>query len=226
MAQHLQHDLERLEKQLLYLAAQVEDAVRKAVHAVLDRKQDVALDVIAGDHQIDRREVELEEDCLKILALHQPVAADLRFITACLKIDNDLERIGDLAVNIAERAAFLTTVRPFPVPHQLKALMEEAMRMLRESLDAFVNGDVDAARRICREDEEVDRLHREIVRELIKSMESDSESVEPGMQMFSVSKNLERIADHATNISEDVIYMVEGEIVRHALHTHVPRAKR
>jgi phosphate transport system protein len=215
MAHHLQHDLERLEKSLLYLAAQVEDQVRKAMTAVLDRKQDVALDVIAGDQVIDRREVELEEECLKILALHQPVAADLRFTAAVLKIDNDLERIGDLAVNIAERAAFLTTVRPFPVPHQLKAMMEEAMRMLRESLDAFVNGDVDVARSICRRDEEVDRLHREIARELIRAMESESEAVEPGMQMFSVSKSLERIADHATNIAEDVIYLVEGEIVRH-----------
>ncbi|MBI1382342.1 MAG: phosphate signaling complex protein PhoU [Planctomycetaceae bacterium] len=227
MANHLQHDLEKLEKQLLYLAAQVEDAVRKAMHALLDRKQDVALDVIAGDQGIDRREVELEEECLKVLALHQPVAADLRFTAACLKIDNDLERIGDLAVNIAERAAFLTTVRPFPVPHQLKAMMEEATRMLRESLDAFVNGDVDAARRICAEDEEVDRLHREIARALIKMMESDREAVEPGMQMFSVSKALERVADHATNIAEDVIYMVQGDIVRHGNRTvRTPKVQR
>ena len=216
MSLHLQSDLERLQKQLLYLAAQVEDAVRKAVTALLERRQDIALDVIGGDNEIDRSEVELEEECLKVLALHQPVATDLRFVTACLKIDNDLERIGDLAVNIAERAAFLTTHKPFPVPHQLKAMMEESMRMVRESLDAFVQGDVAVARRICRDDEEVDRLHREIGREVLETMRSSPDSVEPGMQMYSVSKALERIADHATNIAEDVVYMVAGEIIRHA----------
>jgi phosphate transport system protein len=215
MSQHLHHDLERLEKRLLYLAAQVEEAVRKAIIALLERKQDLALDVVSGDRLIDEREVEIEEECLKLLALHHPVATDLRFIAAVLKIDNDLERIGDLAVNIAKRAAFLTTAPPFPVPHQMKAMMEESVRMLRESLDAFVNGDTASAQRVCEADDEIDRFHREIAKEIVATMESDGRCVEPGMQIFSVSKALERIADHATNIAEDVVYMVNGSIIRH-----------
>ncbi|QDU69913.1 phosphate signaling complex protein PhoU [Engelhardtia mirabilis] len=217
MSNHLHADLEKLEKRLLYLAAQVEDSVRKAITALLERKQDLALDVVAGDREIDEREVELEEDCLKLLALHQPVATDLRFIAAVLKIDNDLERIGDLAVSIAKRAAFLTTAPPFPVPHQMKAMMEQAVDMLRKSLDAFVGGDVVKAQEVLEADDAIDKLHKEIGREVIAAMESNSESVEPGMQLFSVSKALERIADHATNIAEDVVYMVDGAIIRHGL---------
>ncbi len=217
MSQHLHSDLERLEKQLLSLAAQVEEAVRKSVSALLDRKQDLALDVIKGDDEIDRKEVELEEECLKILALHQPVANDLRFTTACLKIDNDLERIGDLAVNIAKRAAFLTTVPRAHVPLAMKEMMEAAMQMVRESLDAFVAGDADAARAVCAADNEIDHYHKIITREVAEVTQKGDQSVEIGFQMFSVSKALERIADHATNIAEDVVYMVEGEIIRHGL---------
>jgi len=217
MSNHLHADLEKLEKRLLYLAAQVEDSVRKAITALLERKQDLALDVIAGDKEIDEREVELEEDCLKLLALHQPVATDLRFIAAVLKIDNDLERIGDLAVSIAKRAAFLTTAPPFPVPHRMKDMMEQAVDMLRKSLDAFVGGDVQKANDVLEADDAIDKLHREIGREVVAAMKDSSESVEPGMQLFSVSKALERIADHATNIAEDVVYMVDGSIIRHGL---------
>ncbi len=216
MGQHLLHDLQNLEKKLLYLGAQVELSVRKAVTALLERKQDLALDVIQGDLAIDRLEVEIEEDCLKILALHQPVANDLRFVAAVLKIDNDLERIGDLAVNISKRAAFLSTAPHFPVPALMNEMMEECMRLLRESLDSFVQGSADAGRRVCREDDIIDDYHKRIWREVLLAMQRDISLVEPGIQMFSVSKSLERIADHATNIAEDVVYMVEGEIIRHA----------
>jgi phosphate transport system protein len=216
MSQHLHADLARLEQQLLYLAARVEEAVRKAIVSLVERRQDPALDVIEGDQHIDRREVELEEECLKILALHRPVANDLRFVTAVLKIDNDLERIGDLAVNIAKRAAYITTLVPTPVPAKMREMMEEAMRILRDAVDAFVRGDAQAARRVCREDERVDRFHKEIVKDLQAQMESDRSFVSYGLLMYSVSKSLERIADHATNIAEDVVYMVEGEIIRHS----------
>ncbi len=218
MASHLHNDLLALEKRLLYLGTQVEESVRRAVTALLERKQDLALDVIKGDLSIDRQEVEIEEDCLKILALHQPVANDLRFVAAVLKIDNDLERIGDLAVNISKRAAFLTTAPHFPVPSLMHEMMEECMRLLRESLDAFVQGNADAARRICKEDDIIDDYHRRIWRQVLDSMESDRLMIEPGMQMFAVSKSLERIADHATNIAEDVVYLVEGAIIRHSFN--------
>ena len=216
MSQHLLHDLKSLEKRLLYLGAQVEMNVRKAITSLLERDQDISLDVIQSDLDIDRQEVEIEEECLKILALHQPVANDLRFVTAVLKIDNDLERIGDLAVNISKRAAFLSTVPAAPVPSQMQEMMEESMRLVRDSLDAFVQGDAAAARKVCREDQIIDRFHKEIWRDVMEKMRSDSSLVEPGMHVFSASKCLERIADHATNIAEDVVYMVEGEIIRHA----------
>ena len=212
---HLHQDLERLEKRMLYLAAQVEDAVRKALAAVVERRPELAEDVIRGDQLIDAREVEIEEECLKLLALHHPVATDLRFLAAVLKIDNDLERVGDLAVNIAKRARTLCRSTPFPVPAQMREMMEASMAMLREALDAFVSGDVSVAQDVCRRDDAIDALHREIAQQVTQQMEENSEAVAPGMQMWSVSKSLERIADHATNIAEDVVYMVDGEIIRH-----------
>jgi phosphate transport system protein len=215
MSVHLHQDLERLEKRLLYLAAQVEDAVRKAIAALLERRQDYAEEVIQGDRLIDAREVEIEEECLKLLALHHPVATDLRFLAAVLKIDNDLERVGDLAVNIAKRARTLSKRRPMPVPPEMRQMMEAAMVMLREALDAFVSGDVEAAQLVCEKDDSIDDLHRRIARQVVGQMEANSEAVESGMLIWSVSKALERIADHATNIAEDVVYMVEGSIIRH-----------
>ena len=217
MASHLQNDLLALEKALLFLGTQVENQVRLAVTALLERKEDLALEVIQGDLEIDRQEVELEEDCLKILALHQPVAHDLRFVTAVLKIDNDLERIGDLAVNISKRAAYLVKTPQFPVPTLMQEMMEESMRMVRESLDAFVHGNADAARSICRDDDIVDDYHKRVWQQVHQPMLGDPNLIEAGVQMYSVSKSLERIADHATNIAEDVVYMVEGEIIRHSL---------
>ncbi|MHC4262346.1 MAG: phosphate signaling complex protein PhoU [Planctomycetota bacterium] len=215
MSIHLHQDLERLEKSLLYLAAQVEDAVRKALGAVLERRPDLAEEVIRGDRMIDEREVEIEEECLKLLALHHPVATDLRFLAAVLKIDNDLERVGDLAVNIAKRARTLCQSTPFPVPAEMRPMMEASMGMLREALDAFVSGDLSVAHGVCAKDDAIDDLHKKIARQVVEQMESNSDAVAPGMLIWSVSKALERIADHATNIAEDVVYMVDGEIIRH-----------
>jgi phosphate transport system protein len=215
MTKHLRSDLEQLEKALLAEGGLVEEAVRKAIQALIERRRDLAEQVVAGDTEIDQREVEIEEDCLKILALHQPVASDLRFITACLKINNDLERVGDLAVNIAERAQSLAGAVPVPAPRDLRAMMEASTRMLRESLDAFVREDAEAARVVCVEDDEVDRYNRQIIQEVLAGMKSDPTSIERQMQFVTISRNLERIADHATNIAEDVVYLVRGEIVRH-----------
>jgi len=215
MSTHLHSDLQRLQRQLLYLAGEVEQNFRKAMVSLAERKQDLALSVIEADRAIDQREVELEEDCLKVLALHHPVANDLRFVTSCLKINNDLERIGDLAVNISKRAAVLTTSPPLPIPPALARMADEASRMLRESLDAFVRNDADLARRVCKDDDVIDGLHAEINRMVIKQMEAHPAEVEPYVLLLGISKSIERMADHATNIAEDVVYIVEGAIIRH-----------
>ena len=217
MSKHLKRDLERLEKLLLVLAGQVEEAVRRSIAALLDRRVEVAQKVIEGDAEIDRREVELEEECLKALALHQPVATDLRFVAACLKIDNDLERIGDLAVNIAERVVSLYSGerRALSVPASFSEIMESSTRMLRDSIDAFVRGDAQKARRVCDEDDTVDQAHRDIITELLSRMHREPASIDQSVELVSISRSLERIADHATNIAEDVVYLVEGDIIRH-----------
>ena len=215
MSKHLKNDLERLERRILSLGAKVEEAVRRSIAALQTRRTDLALEVMAGDPEIDQVEVEIEEECLKILALHQPVANDLRFTAACLKINNDLERIGDLAVNIAERSASLERDLPFSVTRGLQPMMERTAAMLRTALDAFVKGDVQLAMSVRQEDNVVDDANRQIIKQMVEHMKTASDQVDDALLILSASKNLERIADHATNIAEDVIYMVEGEIVRH-----------
>ena len=215
MSRHLKSDLERLEKRLLLLGSKVEDSVRKAIRALLEGNIALAQEVREQDHNFDHEEVEIEEDCLKILALHQPVATDLRFAAACLKINNDIERIGDLAVNIAERAESLRGTVPMPPPPLLAPMMEETTSMLRFCLDSFVRGDATLARKVLAADESVDDMNRRTIIELIERMRTEPRIVEPAISYMSASKNLERIADHATNIAEDVVYMVEGDIIRH-----------
>jgi phosphate transport system protein len=214
MTKHLRTDLGSLERRILALGARVEQAVRHSIAALTTRRAGLALEVISGDVEIDREEVRLEEDCLKVLALHQPVANDLRFVAACLKITNDLERIGDLAVNISKRAASLDH-SPMAAPAVLAPLTEQTATMVRQSLDAFVRGDLDLARQVLAEDDVVDGYNRTVFKEMVALMQRDSQRIEDALLFLSASKNLERIADHATNIAEDVMYMVEGEIVRH-----------
>ena len=215
MSKHLRMDLDRLEKRLLMLGARVEDTVRKSVECLLERNAAGARSVIRGDPEIDAEEVAIEEECLKILALHQPVAGDLRVVAACLKINNDLERIGDLAVNIAERAASMHRQLAFPAPDELWPMMETAAAMLRDSLDAFVRQSVPLATKVRADDERVDVANRRNIHTMLEVMKQDASFVEDALLFLSASKNLERIADHATNIAEDVIYMVVGDIVRH-----------
>ena len=215
MSQHLRRDLEALEKRLLFVAGQAEEAVRRSITALPEQRMDLAERVIEGDREFDRREVELEEECLKALALHHPVASDLRFIAACLKINNDLERVADLAVNIAERAVSLAARESIPAPARFREMMETTTRMLRDAIDAFVRGEAAAARLICERDDEVDGANRLIIGQMLDTMHQDPSTIDQAMQIISVSKNLERIADHATNIAEDVVYLVEGAIIRH-----------
>src|SRR5205807_335456 len=215
MAKHLQRDLENLQRDLLALAASVEEAIHKAIRALQQREADPAEQVIAGDAQIDQEENHIEEECLKILALHQPVAVDLRRITAALKINTDLERMADLAEDIAERAMHLAQPPYIAIPEKLQRMTDLTTTMVRQSLDAFINLDARLARRVCRLDDEVDRYNQELIDDVVHTMQESPEMVKPGLSLFSATRHLERIADHATNIAEDVIYLVEGEIVRH-----------
>jgi phosphate transport system protein len=215
MSKHLDRDLENLQQNILTMAAAVEGAIYKAIRALREREVHLAREVLAGDEAIDQQENQVEEECLKMLALHQPVAADLRRIAAVLKINNDLERMADLAVNIAERALRLAELPPMPVPEKLQLMTDVAADMVRESLESFVRLDTRQARKVCRLDEEVDRYNTEIIQELIQLMHASPDLIEAGLSLFSATRHVERIADHATNIAEDVVYLVEGEIIRH-----------
>ena len=224
MTKHFHRDLENLQKEILSLSSQVEDMIDSAGRCLFEPNRELAREVIEADKQVDQREVMIEEECLKMLALHQPVAIDLRRIAAVLKINHDLERIGDLAVNIVQRADCLHQRPDFRMPAKLERMARLATSMVRGTLNAFVDSDVDAAREICLRDDEVDDINREIIDELIALMKQQPAMVEPAMHCFSATRHLERIADHATNIAEDVIYLVQGEIVRHRGRLHAATA--
>jgi phosphate transport system protein len=215
MSVHLQREIDRVKKDILALGAIVEDQVQMAVRALLERDADLARSVEPRDHDIDHREVEVEEECLKILALHQPVAVDLRFIVAAMKINNDLERIGDLAVNIARKAVSFIEESPMEIRFDISGMWDKAQAMLRDSIDALVNMDGGLATDVCRRDDEVDRIKHDIRVGIEEAIRRDPQQVAPLMRLAAVSRNLERIADCATNIAEDVIYMSEGRIIRH-----------
>lgn len=215
MATLLMHEMEKLERDLLALSALVEERLFAAARAVEQRDRDLAQQVVDDDDEIDRIEVELEEACLKTLALHQPVAGDLRFVVMVLKIDNDLERVGDLAVNIAKRARHLVKRPEVHVPFDIHEMTDKAWRQLKKSLDAFVDSDAGAAREILRDDKGIDHLFKTGRRALIAAMRQQSGSVDAFLDYLWVLRSCERIGDHAANVAEDVIYIVEGEIARH-----------
>jgi phosphate transport system protein len=216
MSIHLQREIQKLKRQLLSLYALVDEQVEMAVRALLQRDPDLAREVRQRDLEVDQREVEIEEECLKVLALHQPVAVDLRFIVAALKINNDLERIGDLAVNIARKAGAFAGQEPMAIPFDLAGMAKETQAMLRDSLDALINLDAKLANELCGRDDEVDRRKREIRRQVEEMISGDPVRAKPLLRLLAASRNLERIADLATNIAEDVIYMTEGKIIRHS----------
>ena len=224
MQNPLLRDLDGLMCQILQLAARVEEVICKAIRALRDQCPELAEEVIRDDDAIDRFEVRIEEDCLRILALHQPVAIDLRRVATVLKINNDLERMADLAVNIAERAACLAReARQTPIPASLEPMTALTIQMVRGSLDAFVNSDAQAARLVCAQDEQVDAYNRQIIEDIKRLMQRRPESLDAGLHLFSACRHLERIADHATNIAEDVVFLKEGDIIRHHLPSQ-PRA--
>jgi phosphate transport system protein len=215
MPMRLQKELDKLKKQILYLVAMVEEHVDMAMKAVEKKDAALAEEVIKADLKVDEIEVEIEEECLKVLALHQPVAEDLRFIIAVIKINNDLERIGDEAVNIAERMVYISTRAPVPVSFDYKMMSEKTRAMLKSSLDALVNMDEDLAHKVCLKDDEVDQINREIYDHIKQAILETPDKGGYLINLFSIARHLERIADHASNIAEEVIYLIEGVIQRH-----------
>ncbi|VAX20559.1 Phosphate transport system regulatory protein PhoU [hydrothermal vent metagenome] len=215
MSKHLQNDIERLKKETLALGSMVIDSINKAVFALVDRRSEFIKSVIESDEQINEKEVLIEEDCLKMLALHQPVAGDLRFIIVILKVNNDLERMADLAVNIAERANYLTKKDKLNVSLDFVLMTKCVQNMVQESLKALIEKDTAIARSVLKMDDEVDDLNRQMYEVLQKVMMEDASTVKRAVHMLSTSRHLERIADLATNIAEDVVFMVDGELIRH-----------
>lgn len=215
---HLQKELEKIKKSILSLGAMVEERFRKASKLIESKDVFDAVRLIKSDYEVDEKEVELEEECLKIIALHQPVAVDLRFLIAVIKINNDLERIADEAVNIAQRVEIIAKdkINSFTVDYSL--MVEKTDFMLRKSLDSLVNLDTDLAFKVCIMDDEVDNLHNQAYDKVKQAMVEHPENVRYFISLFLISRHLERIADHATNIAEEVIYLTEGEIVRHGKH--------
>ena len=225
MATQLQREISNLKKSILTLSALVEDNLRRALTAVETHDETLATAAIDRDFPIDLMEVDIEEDCLKALALYQPVAGDLRFIVTIIKIDGTLERVGDLAVNIAERALQLAAAAPQPVvSFDMTGMAIKAQQMVSNSLDALVASDAAAARAVLLADDEIDDLDREFTARLNAAAREHPEWLEGVVQLLQISRFIERLADHATSIAEDVIYMVEGEIPRHSVKRAVAEA--
>ncbi|MBW1820867.1 MAG: phosphate signaling complex protein PhoU [Deltaproteobacteria bacterium] len=218
MTKHFQRELEKIKKKILSLGAMVEERVRMAIQAIEEFDGEIAKKIILSDHEIDEMEVEVEEECLKVMALHQPVAVDLRFLVAVIKINNDLERIGDQAVNIAQRVNTITKKERSDFVFDYSLMAEKAEAMLRMSLDALVNLDDDLAFKVLLLDDEVDAINKEAYNLIKRAISENPDNVSYLINLLLISRHLERLADHATNIAEEVIYMIEGEIVRHAKH--------
>jgi len=207
--------MDDLRKDLLATGSLVEEAINKAIHALVKRDEAMAREVIEADTRIDLKEVEVEEECLKLLALHQPVAVDLRYLVTSMKVNNDLERMGDLAVNIAQRAEYLSRHPALALPGELMRMAEGVLAMVRDSLDSLVRRDVALAREVLKRDDTIDEHNRNMFDKMTKLMMKNPEQVKESIAFMSCSRALERIADHATNVAEDVIFMIEGEIIRH-----------
>ena len=216
MSIHLQTDLQDLHKDLLQMCAIVEDMIHRAVDQLASPNLEEAKTLIAEDNKIDRWDVRIEDNCLKLLALHQPVAIDLRRITTVLKISGELERVADLAVNIAERACGLADASEVAIPDQLKEMSHDAVDMLHRSIDAYVDLDSDKARVVIEDDDRIDDVNQQIITQLIDAMHQQPDRLDALLHLFSAARQVERVADHASNIAEDVVYLVEGRIIRHA----------
>jgi len=219
METHFHQELNQLKSELLRMAGLVERAISNAIEALVKRDTPLAEKTIREDAQINTLEIDIDEQCLKLLALHQPMAADLRFITSAMRFNIELERIGDLAVNIAERVISLNQEPQLKPYIDLPDMAEITKKMLRDVLDAFVNGDATLARSVCERDDQVDALNNQVFRELLTYMLSDPKTITRAVHLIIVSRYLERIADHATNIAEGVIFMAKALVIKHHADT-------
>ena len=210
-----ERELQEIKENLIYVGALVEEVIEKGIKALLERDSELAREVIAEDDRIDKLDVEIEDKCIKLLALRQPAATDLRFITTAIKINGHLERIGDMAVNIAEKVIILNQEPRLKPYIDIPRMAEIARRMIKESLDALVMENVDLANKVRRDDEIVDNLNEQIFRELITFMMEDHRNIHRAMIVSQVSKNIERISDHAKGIADMVVYLITGKSVRH-----------
>jgi phosphate transport system protein len=215
MQRHFDEQISDLKHQLLLMSGRAEEIIRKSLEALARRDIALCEEVFKDDAAIDRMEIDIEEGCIQLLALQQPLASDLRLITSALKISSDLERVGDHAVNIAGCAKALATKAPVKPLADLSELAEKSIAMLRDALDAFVRGDAEAARLLVRRDDEVDALNRQVFAELMRRMIADPQQVERSMTLVLVGRNLERIADLATNVAEEVVFIAEARIIKH-----------
>jgi phosphate transport system protein len=212
---HFHDELSHVKVRLLTMSGEAEAALGLSVEALLERDPERARRVIQGDRIIDTMEMEVEEMCANLLALQQPMARDLRMLLSALKIANDLERVGDHAVNIAQSAERLAQSRPIAPEPEIVEMARLTREMLSDALEAFIRGDAAAGREICLRDDKVDALHRSVFRILLTHMMEDPHTIGAGMELFLVSRNLERVADLATNIAEDVVFLVEGKSIKH-----------
>jgi len=226
MPKRLQREIEKLKKHILALGAEVEESLYLAVRSIELRDYEMAKKVIENDLDIDQMEVDLEEECLKVLVLHQPVAIDLRFIIAILKINNDMERIGDLTVNMSQWSRYLDPTEKLEFPPEISSMAEKTQAMLRRSLDALVNMNSSIAYEVCAADDEVDDLNHAMYKMVEDKMRDSTENLKGLIQILMISRSLERIADHATNIAEDVIYLVDGDIIRHGREGCTPPSQK
>ncbi|MFO7606206.1 MAG: phosphate signaling complex protein PhoU [Desulfurivibrionaceae bacterium] len=215
MGTHLQKDIEKLKNKIITMGGEIEDRVYKATLSIINRDAEMAKAVINSDYDIDQMEVEIEDSSLKTLALYQPVARDLRYIIAILKINNDLERVGDLAVNIAERSLFLAGHPEYELFFDIEAMADKVEKMLTGSIDSLVQVNAQLAHKIRAEDDVVDEYTRQMYQRATEILAQTPDHINFVLQAVSAGRHLERIADHATNIAEDVIYLVDAEIVRH-----------
>jgi phosphate transport system protein len=212
---HFEADLQVLKQRLLTMGALVEERAHRAVRSLIDRRLDEAERIIASDREVNDLQIEIDDRCVKLLALQQPAASDLRLITSALKINDDLERIGDQAVNIAENVIKVLPQPPLKPLIDIPRMAEIAQSMTRDALDSFVRKDAEMARGVLKRDDEVDQLKDQVFRELLTYMMADPGTIQRALALILISRNIERIADHATNIAEDVIFLVEAKDVRH-----------
>jgi phosphate transport system protein len=217
MQRHFHEELEALKQTLLAMSGLVEDQIRRVMRALIERDDILAQEVIDRDRRVNAYDVEVDETCVNLLALHQPAAGDLRFLTTAMKIVTDLERMGDEAANIAQRAIDLNREPQLKPYIDLPRMAERAQQMVKDSLDAFVARDTELARHVRAADDDVDALRDQVFRELLTFMMEDARTIPRAIRLILISRSLERVADHATNIAEMVIYMVEGKMVRHTL---------